>query len=261
MRFREALTPDLDSEAEFEVQTQVVRSLGLQRRFDEATRHLEALKARLGTMPARVQARWHLERGRVLNSWSRPDQAVPFFQEAVTCAREGGDEYLLVDALHMLGISSEPKDRLAWHMAAIEASENSSSARAKLWMASLLNNTAWTLHDEGRFDLALELFQKALDERIRREQPRETGIARWAVARCLRSMGRHGEAIAILGELDVGDGYVHEELGENLLSIGESAKAALAFRQAFNLLSKDVWLVENEPKRLERLERLASAAA
>ena len=52
------------------------------------------------------------------------------------------------------------------------------------------------------------------------------------------------------------DGYVFEELAENLAVIGEQDKASPYFRLAYEALSKDAWLAENEASRLGRLEKL-----
>ena len=62
--------------------------------------------------------------------------------------------------------------------------------RARQWLASLYNNTAWSQFDAGNLDQALPLFELALDQRLKVNRPRETGIARWAVARTLRAQGR-----------------------------------------------------------------------
>ncbi|NJN44403.1 MAG: hypothetical protein HC806_06580 [Anaerolineae bacterium] len=65
--------------------------------------------------------------------------------------------------------------------------------------------------------------------------------------------------LALLAESEqTGDtpGYTHEELGELYLLAGESEKAVPHFAAAFNELSKDPWLVENEPERIERLKTL-----
>ena len=52
------------------------------------------------------------------------------------------------------------------------------------------------------------------------------------------------------------DGYVYEEIGECLLAKEKKEDAKMYFKQAYELLSKDIWLQENEKKRLERLKNL-----
>ena len=100
---------------------------------------------------------------------------------------------------------------------------------ARRWVASIANNMAWARHDAGAYDEALELFTLALVERERQDDPGRTRIARWSVARCLRSLGRTEEALAeqrsLQAELDVlgeTDEHVTEEIAECLRALGRS---------------------------------------
>ena len=92
-------------------------------------------------------------------------------------------------------------------------------------------------------------------------------IAKWSVARTLRSLDRVEEALTIQQELleewqraGESSGYVHEELGECLLELKRGAEAAPHFASAHELLSEDAWLRENQSERLERLRELGSGA-
>jgi hypothetical protein len=49
------------------------------------------------------------------------------------------------------------------------------------------------------------------------------------------------------------DGYVFEEIAENLLLLGRRDEARPYFARAYAELSADPWLTESEPARLERL--------
>ena len=53
------------------------------------------------------------------------------------------------------------------------------------------------------------------------------------------------------------DGYVDEEIGECLLTLGRVDESHAYFAQAYDELSKDAWLVANEAARLERLKSLS----
>ena len=88
-------------------------------------------------------------------------------------------------------------------------------------------------------------------------------IARWCVARCLRSLQRLDEALAIQRELldeinatHQSDGYMHEELGECLLALHRPNEAVPHFAEAFRLLSNDTAMAAAEQPRLERLAAL-----
>jgi tetratricopeptide (TPR) repeat protein len=92
-------------------------------------------------------------------------------------------------------------------------------------------------------------------------------IALWAEARTLRSLGRVEEALALQQELlrefdTLGepDGYVYEELAECLAALGHDDEARPYFARAYETLSRDPWLAESEPARLERLRDLGAAS-
>ncbi|MBS1724462.1 MAG: tetratricopeptide repeat protein [Armatimonadetes bacterium] len=254
-RFRKLLETAGDDADQ--VKTQLARSLGLQRRFDEAQAVLDTVAKDSSLI---VGARWNLEQGRVKNSSGQPDAARPFFEEALRESEAGGFDFYTVDALHMLGIVTKGQESLDWNMRAIAAASASDDERAKNWKGSLLNNTGWTLHDMGKHQEALDLFERALE--FRKEQGKEENIriAEWCVARCLRSLGRIDEALARQRELLPGDkaGYANEETGECLLALGRAAEAAPYFATAYEKLSEDQWLVANEPARLERMKKLAA---
>ena len=80
----------------------------------------------------------------------------------------------------------------------------------------------------------------------------------------LRMLGRVDEALDIQNELlkeieeskAEQDGYVYEELGECYLLKGNDADAKKNFGIAYDMLSKDIWLAENEKERLQRMKEL-----
>ena len=83
------------------------------------------------------------------------------------------------------------------------------------------------------------------------------------MARTLRSLDRVEDALAIqeelhreLAEAKEEDGYVCEELGECLLRLGRGEEARPHLAKAYELLSRDPWLSENEPERIARLKEL-----
>ena len=111
----------------------------------------------------------------------------------------------------------------------MELARSSPDPAARRWVASIANNIGWTRHDAGAYDEALELFTLALVERERQDDPGRTRIARWSVARCLRSLGRVEEALAeqrsLAAELEAlgeTDQYVTEEIAECLRALGRS---------------------------------------
>jgi tetratricopeptide (TPR) repeat protein len=195
--------------------TQYARALGLQQRYDDATEVLDALSSEDPEAATYIE----LERGRVLSSSGRPDQARPVFEAAARRAEDAGLDALHVDALHMMAIVAPSEHQHAINTRALAVARASSEQRARDWDASLLNNIGMTYADAGDFEQALSSFQEALAARERIGDPQRIRVARWMIAWSLRNLGRSDEARemqqALKRELDaVGetDEYVDEEL-------------------------------------------------
>jgi tetratricopeptide (TPR) repeat protein len=244
--------------------TQIARTEGLQRKFEEAHKTLDTVEAMLTDEMAVAGIRYLLERGRVYNSSNQPDESKPCFLEAWELGLEHGEDFYAVDAAHMLAIVEPPEKQLGWSGKAIELAEKSEDERARNWLGSLYNNTGWTYHDLKQYDKALELFEKSLKYRQEKKDEQGTRIAKWTVGRAYRSLERIEEALQIQKELEKEieekgieqDGYIFEELGECLLLLKKEEEAGKYFKLAYELLSKDPWLVANEPDRLKRLKEL-----
>ena len=247
-----------------ELLSQVARAQGLQRRFDEAAETLDQAEGLLqGHMP-RARVRCILERGRLLNSSGDSIGARHLFIDAWHLARANRLDGLAVDAAHMIAIVSGNEEARTWNRRAIDLAAGSSDHEARRWLGSLYNNLGWTLHDQGQPEAALDLFQKAVDFREEQGDRETLLIAKWCVARCLRSMGRVEEALA--RQLDLREeyrqdgkrsGYVEEELAECLRALGRPGEATPHFAVAYEELSKDDVRGDLEPDRLERLRQLA----
>ncbi len=249
-----------------ELLTQIARTLGLQMKFDEAHLILNEVEKSLNNEYPVAEIRYYLERGRVYNSSKQKQKSKNLFLEAYKLANENNQDFYAIDAAHMMGIIEEPKEALRWNQKAIVQAENSDDDKSKKWLGSLYNNSAWTYHDTGKYDDAIELFEKNVIWHSERKTERGLIIAKWSVARTLRSMNRIDEALErqllILNEIEEKklepDGYVYEELGECYLANGNTNAAGPYFKLAFEILSKDIWLAEYEKERVERLKKLAS---
>jgi tetratricopeptide (TPR) repeat protein len=244
--------------------TQIARAQGLQGNFDGGHATLNrAEPMAVGTSAPRV--RMMLERGRLHNSSGDPAAARVHFAQAWQAARAEREEALAVDAAHMLAIVSEGDEAFQWNTTALELAESSADPRARRWRASLLNNLGWTYHDRGDFESARACFERAVPLREAAGDARELRIARWCVARSLRSLGRLEEALRQQRDLlDASqaeglepDGFVSEEIGECLQLLGRQAEARPHFAEAFRLLSADSGFAKTEPERLSRLRQLA----
>lgn len=268
-RFRElvpAAEKSRDAKYHAELLTQIARTQGLQGRFDEAHGTLDRVQKMLRPGMDRQRVRYLLERGRALNSSGKPSEAKPLFIEAWDLARKAGEDPLAIDAAHMVAIVEKPAEALKWLNEALVVARSSSDPKSGKWLGALYNNIGWTYHDDGQYQKALDIFKQALDWRIGQKREPEINVAKYSVARALRSLGRLDEALAMGQEVEQAnvlagtpDGYVFEEIAECLLAKGRPAEARPYFAKAHAELAKDPWMASNEAKRLERLKSLGAA--
>lgn len=268
-KFREILpraqAPE-DLSYRLELETQIARALGLQQRFEEAHQVLDLVDFEVGRTDQDlrlVQVRSLLERGRVFNSAHESVRATAPFTQAWEIARDLGADGHAVDAAHMMAIVETGKAAIPWFEKGVVLAETSKDPKARRWLGPLYNNLGWTYHDTGDYENALGIFTKSLDWRSARQDTTGTRIAKWSVGRCLRSLNRVEAALEIqqalaaeLAAAETTDGYVEEELGECLLSLGRESEAEPHFARAYELLRGDVWLARDEPARLVRLREL-----
>ncbi|MGC4042331.1 MAG: tetratricopeptide repeat protein [Armatimonas sp.] len=238
-----------------EIQTQLARTHSLRKQFEQAHELLDTVEEALSAGPSRTHLRLWLERGRTYRSAGEPQKALPFFLRAWDEGRELGEDFLAIDAAHMLGIVTQGDESVCWNEEAIAVAARSTESKARRWLASLYNNLGWTYHDSEQYEKALEYFKKALDARREQAQPKEERIALWCVGRCLRSMGRVKEALGIQRGLSGwdNDGYVVEELGECLLALDQLEAARPYFAQAAKLLESDSSITAERLARLKEL--------
>lgn len=265
-KFRDFLATASDSQLKLQVQTQIARAQGLQRKFDDAHRTLDAVQQTFAKSPPApvTEVRYLLERGRVFNSSKKPDQARPLFMAAWDKAREHTLDFFAVDAAHMLGIVEPPDAALAWNEKAMALAEKSADPKAKQWLGALFNNIGWTYYDKQDYRKALECFERDLRWYAERNKLSQARIARYSIGKTLRALGRTEDALklqqAIAKEIEQNkatpDGYVFEEIAECLLQLKRADEAGKYFRLAYDQLSRDEWLAANEPARLARLKEL-----
>lgn len=268
-RFRDLIAefePGMDDPevADFVLQakTQLARSLGLQRKFDEAHRVLDEVEPKTSDEQPKLRVRYLLERGRAFNSAGKRQEAQSLFMHAWGLGSSViGIDGLAVDAAHMLGIV-EPGDKgLEWNERALELAMKSSDPKAQKWQASLYNNIGWTYFEREEYGLALDYFWKAVPLRKEEGNPARLRMAKYAVAKAMRMLGDFQTALQMVRDLaleDETDGYVQEEIGENMLALGFSGASKPHFKAAYRLLSADEFMVYNEHERLRRLKDLAA---
>jgi tetratricopeptide (TPR) repeat protein len=248
-RFRHAADDEArPAPARIELATQRARALGLLGRFDEAEAVLDAALAAVGGPPAQstdaasgaptpdqgasagrpqasadpgptkehLLARIALERGRLRVNAERPAEGVPLFTLAARHAAAAGSQFLALDALHMLALADAGHEA-EWAADGLALLDTVTDARTRRWGVALHNNLAWHLHDSGRPLDALTHFELAVDTAEAVGTADQRFIGRWALGRCLRTLGRTDEARAIqqgLAEERPDDEFVRAELAE-----------------------------------------------
>ena len=265
VRFREALSSTRGDER-LELLTQIARTYSLRGRFDDAHELLDEVEEQLDDAGPRPRVRYLLERGRTFNSGGDKETARGLFVEAWELAAATNQDGLAVDAAHMVAITySGGPGAILWNQRGLEMARASADPKARALTPAMLNNSAWDLSDMGRFGEALPLFEEALEEWTARGKSAQIQIAKWSVGRCLRSLERYDEALTTQLELkveheamDTVDGYVFEEIAENLAALGKNEAARPYFSHAYDELKRDDWLAKNEAARLENLKLRAS---
>ncbi len=255
-----------------ELLTQIARTHSRRGDFPAAHRILDEVEPLVagdgGDAHPRARVRYWLERARTFHlAEERKDEALALFGRAWELARAIGDEHLTIDAAHMLAMGERGFEaQRDWTLKALAVAEGSSDPEVAKWIGSLTNNLGWTLFDHGDHPAALAAFERYLAWRAERGPPAATLAARWNVGRVYRALGRFDEALALQEELLAEYrrrelpvyGYVHEELAELYHRQGDP-RAREHFRLAHEVLADDVWMVNSQPERLARLQRLGQS--
>jgi tetratricopeptide (TPR) repeat protein len=167
----------------------------------------------------------------------------------------------------MVALVKSGASQASWNAKALRLAERSRDPVARQWRGSLLNNMGWSEFEAGNYRAALRSFTRALRYRQPDGDAAETRVAKWCVAKTLRLLGRTTEALRMQQNLLTAwrrakgkDGYVFEELGECYWAMAKAKEARPFFRSAYAELSKDPWLVAQEPARLKRLLDLAGGS-
>ncbi len=172
-------------------------------------------------------ARVELERGRVRRSSGDAEAALPLFESAFSRALDSGQDFIAADAAHMAALAAPDREGFVrWTKRGIELAEQRDGA--SYWLGPLLNNLGWEYHDAGELEPALDAFERAL--RARERDPENAAaleIARYAVGKTLRGLGRANEAVPLLEQAvewstreGAPDGWFHEELAEDYAAVG-----------------------------------------
>ncbi len=263
-RFRALLAKETSADRRAAVLTQLARVDGLRGDFaagDQLLDEAEELGARGGAAAAWID----LERGRLRRSSGDPGAALPLFESAHTRAVDAGEWFLAADSAHMAALAAPDRASfVAWTTRGIALGDE--HEEAAYWAGPLLNNLGWGHYEAGEHELALDAFQRALAAREREpDKPGPIAIARYAVGKALRALGRYDEAIPLLEQAvawaeSVGapDGWFHEELAEEYAAVGRTADARTQAELAIPLLVEADPSFADDDERAARLRALAA---
>ena len=232
-KFRAALSSASGDTARI-LQTQIARTHGIRKQFDQARAILKTLDL-TGAGPEATVNYW-LEWGRTFcsathnaTSQTDQDQARAAFTLAFELAREAKLDLLAIDALHMMAfVDTAPEELLAWNLKTLAYMQASNDPEARAWEASLRNNVGYALHVAGRLEEALEQFRLALMARERKGEVQGIRMIAWT----LRGLRRFDEAIEIQLRLErewdldsQPDPYVYKELAALYEAAGDATRA------------------------------------
>ena len=252
-RFRAQLEEETTDAGRAEVVTQLARVESLRGRYEQCDVLLDEAEA-LGGAEVRVL----LERGRRVRSSGLPGAGLAQFEQAFELARASGEDVLAVDAAHMIAIVDDVE---TWTARAIEIAAPSDDPGVRYWLGPLYNNVGWSRFESGDAACALEAFELALASR-ERDDPRSYSreVARYAVGKALRALGRadeaaaaHEQCVAWAAAEGVEDGFFHEELAEDYAALGRPEESREQARRALELVTDD-----DAPTRVARLQALAT---
>lgn len=267
-RFRQLLAAESSDRRRAEVLTQLARVQGLRGDFAAGERLLEKAERLATAEGGAPRARIDLERGRLRRSSGDEKAALPLFESAFEAATAADEVYLAADAAHMAAlVATDSAGFSVWTERGVELAESNDDARS--WLGPLLNNLGWELFEAGEHDDALDAFERALAAReLKPEERAPIEIARYAVAKTLRTLGRPAEAAPLLeqavawAEADGNpDGWFHEELAETYAALGRSDEAAEHARQALAILPDADPSFGRDSERGKRLRDLGASRA
>jgi len=240
-RFRAALATATGDDALI-LRTQIARSWGIRRDFEQARAVLAEVEPQVNAAGAEAQVYYWLELGRTYSSATHDpasqiedtkNRARTAYDNALALATASRLDYLAIDTMHMYAfVDRTPENEIKWVDRALAVVEASTQVEAKQWEASLRNNRGYALQQLGRNEEALAEFKRALAARERQGDVRSIRIAQWMIAMTLRHMGRLYQAMEIQQRLErewdadhEPDPFVFEELEKIYRARGDTARA------------------------------------
>lgn len=251
----------------WELQTQVASALRLQKKFDDSRKVLNSIQAAIEFAPNTkektiVGALYNLEMGRLLLDIGKTEAAYRYFGFALMMSIITSIDKLMIDAVEMLATAAFTDQTINAYLKQIERLTDSVNSADKMLMASyaLIVGLKFLAHFENQ--RAIEQFMHARDIFSKCNKAELTRFVRLNICKVQRFLGQHKTALLelriqeqLLKKENRVDGYVLEEIAENLLALGHDS-AQIYFSKAFQDLEIRTLLNYREPTRLARLHAL-----
>jgi tetratricopeptide (TPR) repeat protein len=221
-----------DRETLAEILAHIARTQGLQNRFDEGHATLARAES-FKPQSKRATARIAIERGRLFRSGGEPERAKPFFIAAFENAQTSGDDYLALDAIHMVALVVPFNETLDWAERGYAFAAQSKHPRAVHWVAVLHNNIGWSYIDREDHAAALNEFEAALAAYKTEGADAETiRISEYSIGFAWRKLRRFQEALDLQMRIaraaeaaGKADRFFENEVAECLLALGRKSEA------------------------------------
>ena len=164
----------------------------------------------------------------------------------------------------MAALAASDRDGfLTWTQRGIDVADEHEAA--SYWRGPLLNNLGWEHYEAGEHAEALAAFERALAAREEDPgKPEPIALARYAVGKALRALGRSDEAVPLVEQAvawaaseGAPDGWYHEELALEYAELGRAGEAAEQARLALPLLTEADPDLDGDAERSARLRELA----
>ncbi|MCM3902436.1 MAG: CHAT domain-containing protein, partial [Pyrinomonadaceae bacterium] len=187
--------------------------------------------------------------GKASEDSSKSEQAIDYYQQALTIFREAKDREMEGVTLNNIGTSY---NSLSQYERAIQYLEQaltfSRDAKDQLNEARVLTNLGTSYYLLSQFEKAASYYQQGLDLRRRIKDRRGEGLTLGNLAKTYNRRGEYQQAgayleqaLAIKREIKdrAGEGYTLNDLGTVYISLGQYEKAIQHFEQAL-LISREV---------------------
>ncbi len=264
-KFRDILPlAELSHDASYLAQllTQIARTEGLQGKFSDAHKTLDRVEKMLTPDLQLARIRYLLERGRAFNSSDHQDLALPLFREAYELGEKTGEMKLAIDAVHMIAIAkNDPKEQIEWNLKGIRMAETDPASRGWLW--ALYNNIGESYLKAKEYENARMYFHKLVEFQMEKGQEPDMYTLK-DEARATRLSGQPQDALSIIEPIfqklrkdNQDDGWIREEMAENLFALGRKNEAKPHFIKAYELLSKEEFCIKNEKEKLDHLKQMS----